>query len=163
MNVKERIKKFAKYSKITISAFEKSILVTNGYVNSISKSIGIDKIELILERYPNLNIEWLLAGRGEMLKEDIKEVSPVDNEQQNIEISKLKEYYEARLRDKEEIIEGLKFKIATFEKDEKATMSEQEIKDIKSIIKDRKSSVPRGAVEAPDRPNGPKLGEEIGK
>lgn len=53
---------------MTVSAFEKSIGVANGYVNSISKSIGIDKISLILEKYPNLNIEWLLTGRGEMLK-----------------------------------------------------------------------------------------------
>lgn len=53
---------------MTVSAFEKSIGVANGYVNSISKSIGIDKVSLILEKYPNINIEWLLTGRGEMLK-----------------------------------------------------------------------------------------------
>jgi len=68
MNVKERLKIYLKQINSTISAFETSIHVTNGYVNSISKSIGIDKIETILEKYPNLNIEWLLAGKGEMLK-----------------------------------------------------------------------------------------------
>lgn len=75
MSVKDRVKEFAKYANISVSAFEKSILVANGYVNSISKSIGIDKIDLILEKYPKINIEWLLTGKGPMLKGE--EVSPV--------------------------------------------------------------------------------------
>lgn len=77
MNVKERVKEFTKFFGITVSAFEKSIHVTNGYVNSISKSIGIDKIESILEIYPNLNIEWLLTGKGFMLKEDTSVSEPM--------------------------------------------------------------------------------------
>lgn len=68
MSVKERIKEFVKYKNIGIIDFEKSINVANGYVNSISKSIGIDKINIILDKYPNLNIEWLLTGKGMMLK-----------------------------------------------------------------------------------------------
>lgn len=72
MSVKERIKIFVEYQKMTVSAFEKSINASNGYVNSISKSIGLDKIELILENYPKLNIEWLLTGKGSMLKSEEK-------------------------------------------------------------------------------------------
>lgn len=72
MSVKDRIKIFVEYQKMTVSAFEKSINSSNGYVNSISKSIGLDKIELILENYPKLNVEWLLTGKGSMLKDDIK-------------------------------------------------------------------------------------------
>lgn len=66
MAVKERIKVYVKSQGMTISDFEKSILASNGYVNSISKSIGVDKLELILEKYPNLSFEWLLTGKGEM-------------------------------------------------------------------------------------------------
>lgn len=68
MSVKDRIKEFTVYENISIKSFEESLDVSNGYVNSISKSIGIDKISLILEKYPNLNLEWLLAGKGEMIK-----------------------------------------------------------------------------------------------
>ncbi len=68
MNVKNRIKEFLADQNCTISGFEKSIDSSNGYVNSISKSIGVDKLKLIIEKYPNLNIEWLLTGEGEMLK-----------------------------------------------------------------------------------------------
>ena len=69
MTVKERIKKFCKLENITVSAFEDRIGVSNGYVNSISKSVGVDKIEAILENFPNINLEWLLCGKGSMLKE----------------------------------------------------------------------------------------------
>ncbi len=68
MSVKKRIKDFCKAEGITISAFEYNIGVSNGYVNAISKSLGIDKLNTILEKYSNLNIEWLLTGKGEMLK-----------------------------------------------------------------------------------------------
>lgn len=70
MSVKERLKTYTKYIKITISDFEKSLGVANGYVNSISKSVGLDKVELILEKYPNLSIEWLLTGQGSMIRPD---------------------------------------------------------------------------------------------
>lgn len=69
MSVKNRIKEFLEVENITISSFEKLLNLSNGYVNSISKSIGIDKIEIILENFPNLNIEWLLTGKGNMYKE----------------------------------------------------------------------------------------------
>lgn len=68
MSVKDRVKTYLDHIDMNISAFEKSINVSNGYVNSISKSIGIDKIENILENFPNLNIEWLLTGHGSMIK-----------------------------------------------------------------------------------------------
>lgn len=75
MSVKNRIKDFLKLEKISISDFEKSINSSNGYVNSISKSVGLDKLELIIENYSTLNIEWLLTGKGEMLKTAKEEVT----------------------------------------------------------------------------------------
>lgn len=68
MSVKDRIKTFIDYNNQSISLFEKSINASNGYINSISKSIGLDKLLLIIEKYPNLNVEWLLTGKGEMIK-----------------------------------------------------------------------------------------------
>jgi len=68
MSVKDRLKIFISSQKMTVSAFETSILASNGYVNSISRSIGIDKLGLIIEKYPILNIVWLLTGNGEMMK-----------------------------------------------------------------------------------------------
>ena len=67
--VKTRIKQFCEAEGITVSSFEKSIGASNGYVNSISRSVGIDKLNRILEKYPYLNIEWLLTGNGDMRKQ----------------------------------------------------------------------------------------------
>lgn len=72
MNVKDRIKSFIRSGGMSVSEFEKSISVANGYVNSISRSIGVDKLESMLEKYPALNIEWLITGRGEMLHKDVE-------------------------------------------------------------------------------------------
>ena len=68
MSVKERLKLFIKYLKIGNSEFEKSLGLSNGYINSISRGIGNNKLNLILEKYSNLNGEWLLTGKGEMIK-----------------------------------------------------------------------------------------------
>ncbi|MDV3793355.1 peptidase S24 [Elizabethkingia anophelis] len=78
MSVKNRIKEFVEYKGITISAFEKSINASNGYVNSISKSMGLEKIDGILEKYPNINLEWLLTGKGRMLKGEDNEINPIN-------------------------------------------------------------------------------------
>ncbi|WP_159038617.1 hypothetical protein [Brumimicrobium mesophilum] len=70
MSVKERLKRFIKYENLKTKEFESLIKASNGYVNSISKGIGEDKLSNIREHFPNLNVEWLLRGEGSMLKID---------------------------------------------------------------------------------------------
>ena len=67
-SVSGRLKQFLMEKDIKISHFEREIGVGNGYVNSISKGIGQKVALSIQEKYPNLNIEWLLYGKGTMLK-----------------------------------------------------------------------------------------------
>lgn len=47
--------------------FSDAIGVSNAYISSIKRSIQPDKLAKIQECYPDLNIEWLVTGRGEML------------------------------------------------------------------------------------------------
>ena len=68
MTVKERLKTFVKFKKISASAFCNSIGVSNAFISSMRKSIQPDKVESIATNYPELNIEWLLTGEGDMLK-----------------------------------------------------------------------------------------------
>ncbi|WP_370409021.1 hypothetical protein [Tenacibaculum dicentrarchi] len=90
MTVKERIKEFIKYKKITVRAFEKDIKASNGYINSINKNIGIDKLQLIIEQNPILNLEWLLTGKGEMLASEKAEKSEkAENNELQKEINEL--------------------------------------------------------------------------
>ena len=66
--VKERIISFLKEKKLSQSAFEKSTGLSNGYVNNISKGIGAEKLQRIIEVYPELSQVWLLTGEGEMFR-----------------------------------------------------------------------------------------------
>lgn len=110
MNVKERLKSYIESSKMSVKAFELSIDVSNGYINSISKSIGIDKLQLILEKYPNLNLEWLITGKGEMLRnsevktiQEPQEKLQAVNEPQTEELEKGKSLLEI-IKNKDQII-----------------------------------------------------------
>lgn len=63
--VKDRLLKFLEHSNISQGRFEKAIGVSNGYINNV-KSIGSDKLSLITTEYPQINITWLLTGKGDM-------------------------------------------------------------------------------------------------
>ena len=69
MSVSERIKFFCKSTGITVKMFEKSIGASNGYVANTTKGIGNERLQKIIEKYSNLNPEWLLTGKGEMLRD----------------------------------------------------------------------------------------------
>jgi phage repressor protein C with HTH and peptisase S24 domain len=66
--VKQRIKDFCNYKKISASEFARRIGVSPTYVGSIRKSIQPDKIISIALNFPDLNISWLLTGVGEMIQ-----------------------------------------------------------------------------------------------
>lgn len=67
--IKERLILFCKKINISRSALARSIGVSATYVGSIRKSIAPDKLQRIAEVYPDLNIDWLITGQGEMLRE----------------------------------------------------------------------------------------------
>lgn len=67
--IKERLIIFCKRKNISRSAFARSIGVSATYVGSIRKSIAPDKLQRISHLYPDLNIDWLITGQGEMLRE----------------------------------------------------------------------------------------------
>lgn len=73
----ERIKEYIDFKGINISNFERSIGMSNASFGKSLRNggaIGTDKLENILTVYTDINIEWLLTGRGSMIKsENIKE------------------------------------------------------------------------------------------
>jgi len=72
MSVKERLKKFIKEKGINASEFGRIIGVSPSFISSMRVSIQPDKIESIALKFPELNIQWLLTGEGDMLKADNK-------------------------------------------------------------------------------------------
>ena len=79
MEIVDRIKLFRDYLGIGQTAFEVNIGVARGYFSNV-KTLGSDRILRIHTKYPELNIEWLVTGNGEMIKN-------AEREQKTIEIS----------------------------------------------------------------------------
>jgi transcriptional regulator with XRE-family HTH domain len=67
MTIKERIYSFIEYKGITVKKFEELCGLSNGYISSMRKGFGTDKLNNVLTMFPELNREWLLYGEGEML------------------------------------------------------------------------------------------------
>ena len=68
MSIKSRTKEFIEHKGLTVSGFEEMCNLSNGYVSSMRKGYGHDKLNNVLTTFPDLNREWLLYGEGEMLK-----------------------------------------------------------------------------------------------
>lgn len=109
--VKQRLIKFIKFKSLSQAKFEKAIGVSNGFVNNISKSIGVEKAQRISNIFPELNIGWLLTGEGEMLKE---EEPTIDEEIQRLE--KLIEAQSEAIRSQKLLIAMLQEKIETLQR-----------------------------------------------
>lgn len=65
--IKERLLEYIRYRHMPVSRFERSVGLSNGYVRSLDRNIGEDKINRIREEYPDLSIPWLILGEGVML------------------------------------------------------------------------------------------------
>lgn len=78
-SVKERLRYFLRVSNITHEEFGKNIGVSTAYVSSMRKGIQPDKLTRIQECYPDLNIEWLVTGRGNMLNTPQQAMSVINN------------------------------------------------------------------------------------
>lgn len=66
--VKDRTIKFVKYKGITMKSFEAKCGLSSGYITSMRKGFGANKLNNVLIAFPELNRDWLLYGEGEMLK-----------------------------------------------------------------------------------------------
>ena len=112
-SVKQRLIKFLRYKDISNSVFEKTCGMGNGYVNSIRKGIGTEKLKNITLTYPELNREWLLYGEGSMLNEGYTTFEPVGlatpmSPIAMTETEKEVVLLQAKLEEKEKMIELLK-------------------------------------------------------
>jgi len=68
MNSKDRLLKFIEYLKIGQGAFEKKCGISNGYINNNKGNIGASILNRIHVAYPELNVEYITTGSGQMIK-----------------------------------------------------------------------------------------------
>lgn len=67
-SIKERTIMFVKHLGVSMKTFEEACGLSSGYVTSMRKGFGPDKLNNVLNAYPQLNRDWLLYGEGNMLK-----------------------------------------------------------------------------------------------
>lgn len=65
--IKERTLEFIRHKGITMKAFEQKCDLSTGYVTSMRKGFGTQKLNNVLNAFPELSRDWLLYGEGDML------------------------------------------------------------------------------------------------
>ncbi|MCW0518422.1 helix-turn-helix domain-containing protein, partial [Riemerella anatipestifer] len=67
MGATERVVQFIEYKGISKYKFCKDLGFSNKFLDN-SSNMGTDKACKILHYFPEINPEWLLTGKGEMIK-----------------------------------------------------------------------------------------------
>jgi hypothetical protein len=106
-----RIKEYLDYRGMSVASFERAIGMANASFGKSLKTggtIGADKIEKILRKFPEINPIWLITGDGDMIIDTMSIVSepsaqygrpPEDRRLQ----MKIIELQEQRIKDLDEI------------------------------------------------------------
>jgi len=69
MGIKDRLNSFLEAKKLRPSAFERMCGLSNGFCSKVNDNITDGSLGLIEKGFPELNINWLKTGFGEMLNE----------------------------------------------------------------------------------------------
>lgn len=85
-----RLKAFIDHLGTSITAFEARIGVSKGALAKPiknGKTVGVEVLEKIFNEYPDVNLEWLVAGEGAMLK-DVNVIIAASDSDENVTLSK---------------------------------------------------------------------------
>lgn len=142
MNIKERLTQFIQFKNLSLSAFERSCSLSSGFVCKVGDSIRRAKLENISVAYPELNINWLLTGVGDMLNSEDSDsyINKVEDEQTHVPLVPLS---------------AMAGKLSGFELD---GITRNDCEMIVSPIKGASFAVPVvGDSMAPEYPNGSRV------
>lgn len=70
MSVNQRLGEYIKFKRIKQTEIAIKLGVTQAYISGIitgKDNLGMNQLQKVLELFPDLNADWLLVGRGEML------------------------------------------------------------------------------------------------
>jgi transcriptional regulator with XRE-family HTH domain len=76
MNLNERISEIINYSQLSASEFADEIEVQRSNISHITSGRNKPSLDFLMkinERFPELQWDWLILGKGEMLKKEEKE------------------------------------------------------------------------------------------
>lgn len=70
MSEKDKIKQYLEYKGISKNRFYTDTGLSVGFLDS-GRSLGADKVKIIINKYPDLNMNWLILDEGPMVKDNI--------------------------------------------------------------------------------------------
>lgn len=119
MKAIERLFVFFEEKGLKHTPLEKELGLTNGYLGKMRDrkgSIGSDILETIFSKFPELNPDWLITGRGLMLynqsktgcvKSDLEELKPVSHDAVTLRFMDKLDEKDSIIKEKENKIEQL--------------------------------------------------------
>lgn len=118
------LKEFIDYKRLSVSAFEKSIETRSTIGKAISNNSNLrsDLLAKIIEVYEDVNTDWLLTGKGEMIKSGMITKNIVANtvEDGGISPEKVMQVIELIYLHEEELVKYPLFKVWLDNKEKKA-------------------------------------------
>lgn len=115
--IKDRLLEFIEHKSISVRQFELASGLGSAYIAHMPKKMSPRKISGISAAYPELNLTWLLEGRGEMLLKTPEDA--IEQSKRIDAISQLRLTLAAKdevIAAKDEIIETLRDAIALYKK-----------------------------------------------
>lgn len=106
----KRLLQFIENQQYSIRAFEIECEITNGVISKALKNETIlngKNLIRISNRFPELSIDWLLTGKGEMIVTNDKEDSDSDEKRKDEELQRLR----TELQEWKDIVEVLKLAV----------------------------------------------------
>ncbi|GAB4451246.1 MAG: hypothetical protein OHK0036_11480 [Bacteroidia bacterium] len=112
MNTIDRIIKYIKYKGISKNEFCKQNHLNHSFFHSTG-NLTISTINEIIKNHPDLNLEWLIIGKGEMIKKVSAEAEQIKEIQEKLKL------YEDLISSLKETNELLKKQLAECERNQK--------------------------------------------
>lgn len=106
MRVIDRLFEYLKHRDLTPYNVEQACGIANGYLKKQTKgkgTIGSENLEKIIAAFPDLNVKWLISGKGKMLVDNYSQID--QRLQEEMKSYSAFEQTIALLRDKIEILE----------------------------------------------------------
>jgi len=114
MRLLDRLYQYLEHQNISAYAFEHACDLSNGYLGKQKKGKGTMGSEVLLKIqacFPELNIHWLLTGKGRMLRQALPYFAEGDPEMEVVQLLQERiSLLEKSLKDKNELIHLLKKK-----------------------------------------------------
>lgn len=130
MTTIDRIFQYLDFKGLKYAPTEKILGLSNGYLGKMrarGASIGSEVIEKIVLHYKDINPEWLLSGKGSMIRGSVNYTMP-DNSNYVSEPCPQCELRNKLIAQQEETIELLKYKIDRLSRAQNSTENKDNIK-----------------------------------